>query len=123
MDDSKNAIGMPADTPGKQFYLRQVENLLAGDADRLVELNYEDDALLTSPDFIVRGKDALKAHFHRYLEHVRIERVLSTDKFAETESTVLFEATIQSSAGVAAVYDAFVLSPAGKIKYHFTGVK
>jgi carbon-monoxide dehydrogenase small subunit len=115
-------VGMVIDTPGKRFYENQVKYLLAGDAEGLVDSNYHDDAVVVSPDFIVRGKPALKAHFRRYLNWVKIKQVKSTDNFVETDDSVLFEATIESNMGTVKVYDAFVLKD-GKITYHFTGVR
>jgi aerobic carbon-monoxide dehydrogenase small subunit len=119
---TNSPVQMIVDTPGKRFYQRQVEYLIAGDADALVEDNYNDDAVLTSAEFIVKGKEALKQHFRNYLRWVTIKAVKSTDKFVETDNTVLFEATVESNHGVVSVYDAFVLED-GKIAYHFTGVK
>ncbi len=115
-------VKMICDTPAKQFYRQQVEYLIAGDADRLVEANYNDGAVLTAAEWTVRGKDELKKHFRNYLKWVKIQEVLSTDKFVETDNTVLFEATVRSNHGVVKVYDTFVLRD-GKIDYHFTGVK
>jgi hypothetical protein len=113
---------MIVDTPGGRFYQNQVECLLAGDADRLVDENYLENAVLTSAEFIVKGRDALRAHFRNYLKWVKIKEVKSTDKFVETENTLLFEATVESNYGVVRVYDAFVLER-GKIAFHFTGVR
>jgi hypothetical protein len=113
---------MSIETPGKQIYQRQVEYLIAKDVDRLVDENYHDDAVLTSADSTVRGKSELKKHFHRFLNQVTIKEVKSTDVFVETEDTILFEATIETNFGISKVYDAFVLH-AGKVAYHFTGVK
>ncbi len=121
VEKGNSPVKMIVDTPGKQFYQRQVEYLVAGNADALVEDNYNDDAVLTSPEFIVRGKQALKAHFRNYMRWVKIKAVKSTDKFVETDNTVLFEATVVSNYGEAKVYDAFVLRN-GRISYHFTGV-
>jgi len=122
IEKSNSPVQMIVDTPGKKFYQRQVEYLIAGDADALVEDNYNDDAVLTSPEFTVRGKDALKKHFRNYMRWVKIEAVKSTDNFVETDNTVLFEATVKSNFGIVRVYDAFVLKD-GKIDYHFTGVR
>jgi len=119
---ANSPVRMIVDTPGKQFYQRQVECLIAGDADALVDENYHDDAVLTAFEFKVKGKEALRKHFRNYLRWVNIKRVVSTDKFAETGNTILFEATVESNHGVVHVYDAMVLRD-GKIAYHFTGVK
>jgi carbon-monoxide dehydrogenase small subunit len=122
VEKDSSPIAMIVDTPGKQFYRRQVEYLLTGDADSLVENNYAEDAVLTSADFQVTGKAALKEHFRNYFQWVKIKKVLSTDKFVETDDTVLFEATVESNHGVVQVYDSFVLRD-GKVTYHFTGMK
>ena len=118
----QSPVRMIVDTAAKQFYQRQVECLMSKDVDRLVDENYHDDAVLTSADFTVRGKQALKEHFTNYLKWVTIKEVKSTDIFVETDNTVLFEATVESNYGTARVYDAFVLRD-GKVAYHFTGVK
>jgi ketosteroid isomerase-like protein len=107
---------------GHKLYQRQVEYLIAKDVDRLVDENYCEDAVLTSAVSSVRGKQALKEHFHKYLDHSTIEEVKSLDLYVETADTLLFEATIQLNNGLAKVYDAFVLRD-GKIAYHFSGVK
>jgi carbon-monoxide dehydrogenase small subunit len=122
VEKKRSPVRMIVDTQAKQFYQRQVECLMSKDVDRLVDENYHDDAVLTSGDFTVRGKTALKEHFYNYLKWVTIKEVKSTDLFVETDNTVLFEATIESNFGIAKVYDAFVLRD-GKVAYHFTGVK
>ncbi len=110
------------ETAGKQFYNRQIELLAAKDVDTLVETHYTEDAELVSFDFTINGREALKNHFHGYLEMLGYIKVLSTDKFAETESCIFFEATVETKLGVVQVYDAFVLQD-GKATHHFTGVK
>jgi len=122
MEKFKSPVRMIVDSPAKQFYQRQVECLISKDVDRLVDENYLDDAVLTSAEFTVRGKAALKEHFTNYLKWVTIKEVKSTDVFVESDNTILFEATVESNYGTAKVYDAFVLRD-GKVAYHFTGVK
>jgi carbon-monoxide dehydrogenase small subunit len=122
LEKFRSPVCMIVDTPGKEFYQRQVEFLISKDVDRLVDENYNENAVLTSSDFIVRGKPALKEHFTNYFKWVTIKEVKSTDIFVETDNTILFEATVESNYGPAKVYDAFVLRD-GKIDYHFTGVK
>jgi aerobic carbon-monoxide dehydrogenase small subunit len=122
VEKKSSPVRMIVDTKAKQFYQRQVKYLMSKDVERLVDENYLEDAVLTSGDFTVRGKPALKEHFQNYLKWVTIKEVKSTDLFVETDNTVLFEATIESNFGTAKVYDAFVLRD-GKVAYHFTGVK
>lgn len=107
-------------TSGEAFYKRQVAFLEANDVDGLVTTQYADEAELVSFDFTVKGQKALKEHFRSYLEELGSFQHLSTEKFVETEDTVLFEATVRIEKGTARVYNAFVLK-GGKAIYHFTG--
>ena len=61
------------------------------------------------------------AYFRDYIEMLGDIVVESTDKFAETDDAILFEATVRSTLGLARVYDAWVLRD-GQITHHFTGV-
>ena len=110
-------------TAGQEFYRAQIGYLYAKDVEGLVEHHYHSDAVLVTFDVTARGHEALKAHFRGHLELLGDFRVQSTDRFAETEDTIFFEATVKSShLGIVRVYDAFVLKN-GKISYHFAGVK
>ena len=111
-----------ATAPGRAFYEKQLDYLVAKDVDGLIDNNYNEDAVLIGFDFTVRGHEALKNHFRAYLEQLGDLKVDSTDKFTETEDTFFLEATVTTNLGQAQVYDAFVLRD-GKISYHFTGLK
>ena len=113
---------MIADTPGKRFYEEQVKYLLDKDVENLIDKHYHDDAVMVSFDHIVRGKDELKAYYTQFLKSVTIERVISTDKFTETEDALMFEATVQTNHGVIKTFDALVLE-SGRIRLQFTGVR
>lgn len=108
-------------TPGKAFYNRQVSFLEAGDVPGLIASQYAPDAELVGYDLHVKGSQALIKHFTGYLANLGSLKVLSTDKFMETEDAIMFEASIKVAAGVARVYDVFVLKD-GKAIYHFTGM-
>jgi ketosteroid isomerase-like protein len=111
-----------ASTPARKFYDEQLDYLYKKDVDGLIDNHYNEDALLISFDATVRGRQALKEHFRRYLQMLGDLKVKSTDKFTETGDTIFFEATVNASnLGDTRVYDAFVLRN-GKISYHFTGV-
>lgn len=111
-----------AATPGRRFYDEQLAYLAAKDVDGLVDNHYSEDGSIISFDFVVCGRDALKQHFHNYLKTLGYIKVLSTDKFKETEDSVFFEATVETQLGVVRVYDAFVLQD-GKATHHFSGLK
>jgi ketosteroid isomerase-like protein len=106
----------------REFYKEQLDYLFAKDVDGLIDNHYNEDAVLIGFDFVVKGRDALKAHFRTYLQMLGHFEVKSTNKFRETEDTLFFEASVVSDLGPAEVYDALVLKD-GKIVYHFTGVK
>lgn len=108
-------------TPGKSFYDRQVSFLEANDVAGLIASQYAPDAELIGYDLHVKGSESLIKHFTGYLAHLGQIKLVSTDKFMETEDTIMFEATIQVAAGVARVYDSFVLKD-GKATHHFTGM-
>jgi hypothetical protein len=112
---------MPEQTMGKTFYNHQVAFLEAHDITGLIASQYASDAELISFDVHVKGAAALTQHFTNYLANLGSIKLLSTDKFTETTDAIFFEATIQVAAGVARVYDAFVLKD-GKAAYHFTGL-
>lgn len=105
---------------GRAFYDRQVAFLEAGDVAGLIATQYAPDAVLLGFDLHVKGTEALLKHFTGYMAHLGSLKILSTDKFVETEDSIMFEATVQVAAGVARVYDVFILSN-GKATRHFTG--
>ena len=107
---------------GKQFYDEQLAYLAAHDVDGLIDNHYNEDAVLTSLDFEVRGRAALKDHFRGYLKTLGNITVTSTDHLIAGKDTIFFDAHVTTDLGPAIVFDAFVLKD-GKISYHFTGVK
>ena len=108
-------------TPGRVFYERHIQFLVDKDVDRLVDVNYAPDAELVTFQTVVKGREPLRTYFHGYIEMLGDIVVESTDKFAETDDAILFEATVRSKLGRVRVYDAWVLRD-GQITHHFTGV-
>jgi hypothetical protein len=114
---------MPSEaiTPGKAFYQHQLDYLGKLDIEGLVSSQYAADAELVGFDFIVKGSDALRRHFTAYLQRLGQIKLVSTDRFLETEDSIFFEATVKVNGGTARVYDAFLLK-SGKATHHFTGL-
>ncbi len=106
---------------GREFYERHIRLLEAQDVDGLIARQYDDDAALTTFDFTIRGREALRAYFIQYLKQLGSMKLKSTDKFSETDNSVFFEATIETAHGVAHVYDVFVLKD-GKAIRQFAGL-
>jgi hypothetical protein len=109
------------ESPGMAFYNRQLHFLGVNDVEGLVESQYAEDAQLIGFEFTIKGQEALVNHFKAYLESLGELKLVSTDKFTETEDTIFFEATVDVRGGQARVYDAFVLKNA-KATHHFTGL-
>ena len=105
---------------GQRFYNDQVRFCETKDIGG-IRSHYTDDATLVSFDNQIHGGDAIAEYFRGYLDRMAGLTLRSTDKFVETEDTLFFEATIDLDAGVARVYDAFVLRD-GRAQYHFTGL-
>ena len=114
---------MERDTPGWKFFQRHLNFFYAKDIDGLLASDYNDDAVVMSYDFAIKGKEGLKQLFTAYLEMIGDMQLTSTEHFNETEDSILIEATMQTSkAGERKVYDVFVLKN-GKISYHITGLR
>jgi hypothetical protein len=111
---------MTSKTPGRTFYDDQVAFLVAHDIDGIMS-HYTEDAEIVSFDFTRKGHAEIRPHFEGYLKMLGNLKLLSTDKFTETDDSIFFEATVQADIGIAKVYDAFVLK-GGKATHHFTGV-
>lgn len=112
---------MSDNTPGKDFYDRQVSFLQANDVAGLIASQYAPDAELVGYGVHVKGTQALLKHFTNYLAQLGSLKLISTEKFMETDDAIMFEASVQVAAGVAHVYDSFVLKD-GKASHHFTGM-
>jgi hypothetical protein len=119
MDSSKAASET---TWGRRFFDEQIALLQENKTDELIERHYHTDAVLVTFQGVVRGQQALKQHFQKYMNKLGQLTVLSLDQFAETEDTIFFEATVRTALGKAEVYDAFVLRD-GRASHHFTGIK
>jgi hypothetical protein len=111
---------VPDKTAGQTFYDDQVRFCETMDIQG-IRSHYTDDAKLISFDNQISGGDAIAEYFRGYLDRMAGLKVRSTDKFVETPDAIFFEATIDLDAGVARVYDAFVLE-SGRARYHFTGL-
>jgi hypothetical protein len=119
MDSSSAASEI---TWGRRFYDEQIALLQENKTDELIERHYHSDAVLVTFQGVVRGQEALKQHFRKYMNKLGRIAVLSLDQFVETEDSMFFEATVMSALGKAQVYDAFVVRD-GKASHHFTGIK
>lgn len=107
-------------TPGRAFYEEQVHCLETGDVDGLMA-QYHDDAVMIGFDFVVHGREAIREHMRSYLKQTGQLKLKSTDRFAETEDSIFFEATIGTATAEAKVYDVFMLRN-GRATHQFTGV-
>lgn len=111
---------MSAKTEKQTFYDDQVRFCETKDIEG-IRSHYTDDATLVSFDNQIVGGDAIAEYFRGYLDRMAGLKLRTTDRFVETADTIFFEATIDLDAGVARVYDAFVMRD-GRAFRHFTGL-
>ncbi len=107
-------------TPGQDFYNRQIAALESQNLE-LIVAQYTENARIVGFDFQVQGTEAIRTHFIHYLENLGSLKLKSTEKFAESEGSIFFEATVDIAAGEARVYDVFMLE-GEKASHHFTGL-
>lgn len=109
----------------QEFYENHLALLEKSDADALVENDYHVDAvmiLFVAPEPIyVNGKNELKKQLGDYLKNI-YRGFVSTEKLAITEDSIFLEATIETTNGIAKVYDALFMKE-GKIFRHYSGLK
>ena len=109
----------------KAFVENHVKLLAEGDADRLVDNDYHDEAvmLLMIGDVpqVVNGKEALKGQVAYYLKNI-YRGTVSVEKLLLTEDSISLEATIDTTGGLAKVWDALFMKD-GKIFRHCSGMK
>ncbi|MFN8452150.1 MAG: hypothetical protein U0521_27035 [Anaerolineae bacterium] len=108
---------------GQDFYNRQIKYLEANDVPGLIANQYADDGVIVGFGFTRKGTAALLEHFKNYMAQLGKIKLLSTDKFTETDDAIFFEATVETAGGTAQVYDVFIINPQGKASHHFTGLK
>ncbi len=92
------------------------------DIEELIHNQYTEDGELLSFDNYIKGAPALIEYFKGYVANLGYIKLLSTDKYTEGDSSLFFEATVETAGGIAQVYDVFVMRD-GKIWRHFTGLR
>ncbi|MDD2365069.1 MAG: nuclear transport factor 2 family protein [Desulfuromonadaceae bacterium] len=109
----------------QNFIDNHIKILSEGDAERLVENDYHDDAvmvlMLGEKGQIVTGKEALKIQFDMYLKNI-YRGFVSIQKLGISDDSICMEATINTTAGEAKVWDALFMKD-GKIYRHYSGLK
>ncbi|HVU12201.1 MAG TPA: nuclear transport factor 2 family protein [Phototrophicaceae bacterium] len=105
----------------RDLYYRQLGFLAENDPEGLIHTQYTEDAELLNFDHYVRGAPALIEYFKHYIHSLGYIKLISTDKYIEGDEQLMFEATVETAAGIARVYDVFVLR-GDKIWRHFAGL-
>ena len=79
----------------RRFYEEQLELIRKGDVDALVDRHYHRDAVLVTPQGVVKGHVALKEMFCSYIPTLG-DLVVTTEAFVEADDLCLIEAVIRS---------------------------
>jgi hypothetical protein len=114
-------------TPGRKFFDQHMSYIDAKDVDGMVDAQYTQDAALispfdildTPPPHIVRGNQALKNFFRRYLDWQGEIKVESLYNFAELDDSITFHAIFASNTGRWVVSDAWHMRD-DKIDRHYS---
>jgi hypothetical protein len=114
-------------TPGRAFFNAHMEYIGRKDVDGMIDDQYTQDAVLispfdlleTPPPHIVRGNQALKDFFRKYLDWQGALDDVQLPIFAGTENSIFFQATFKSQTGFWAVGDAWHMTD-GKIDTHYS---
>jgi hypothetical protein len=114
-------------TPGRKFFDQHMAYITTDDVDGMVDAQYTNDAVLispfdildTPPPHIVRGNQALKDFFRKYLAWQGAIKVESLYDFAEIDDSISFQAIFTSKTGRWVVGDAWHMRD-GKIDRHFS---
>ncbi|NUQ04283.1 MAG: nuclear transport factor 2 family protein [Anaerolineae bacterium] len=118
--------GSPAhlvtETPLRKFYDSHLRAMLAGDVDALVDAHYSADAVLTTFEGVISGRDALKTYFRDYLSVHTDLVIAATERFVEFGDSIYTETVVRSARGVTHAYNAFVVQD-GRVTHQFAGVK
>ena len=116
-----------ATSPGRAFFDEHMKFIYANDIDGMIDNQYTEDAVLispfdaleTPPPHIVRGRQALKEFFHKYIAYQGSIHVESLYDFAETENSIFFQAIFTSNTGRWVVGDAWHMTD-GMIDTHYS---
>lgn len=114
-------------TPGRQFFDEHMAYIGRNDIDGMIDNQYTQDAVLispfdvldTPPPHIVRGTKALKDFFRTYIDWQGSINVEQLYDFAETETSIFFQAIFTSKTGRWVVGDAWHMAD-GKIGTHYS---
>ena len=86
-------------TPGKEFFQRQLHYLQTMDLEGLANNQYTEDAELVGFGFQWKGREAIYNHFVGYMKMLGHIDLNSTDKWSETDDSIFFEATMTTTPG------------------------
>jgi len=114
-------------TPGRRFFDQHMVYIRENRIDEMIDDQYTPDAILFSPFDIldkppphtVRGTQALKDFFHKYVTWQGSINVESLYDFAETDTSIFFQAIFTSKTGRWAVGDGWHMT-GGKIDTHYS---
>jgi predicted SnoaL-like aldol condensation-catalyzing enzyme len=122
----KEAVNVSS-TFGRTFFDQHMAYISAKDVDGMVDDQYTEEAVLispfdildTPPPHIVRGNQALKEFFRKYLDWQGGIKVESLYNFAELDDSITFHAILTSNTGRWVVSDAWHMRD-GKIDRHYS---
>ena len=112
-------------TPGQKFMDAHLASIGAGKIDEMVDRDYTENAVLitffpafeTPPPLTIKGREAIKKFFHKYLNLIGNIEIKNMD-LTETEDTIFFQTSFNCNLGLVQAGDALTLQN-GQIVHHF----
>jgi SnoaL-like domain len=96
--------------------------MAGGNLDAIVDM-YADDARVVSYSDIARGHDQIRDLYRTSLAFHGTYEVVSIDQLRDADDLVMWDATVQTRAGLLLTTQIMLLDPSGKILHHVPGIR
>lgn len=116
-----NPAHILSDSILKELYERHLGRVASREPGTVAE-DYSEDAVLTTFDGVISGRDRIVDWYRDYFaRHAQVD-LLSTDRFVEAADAFYVESTVRVEGAMTHVYNSFVVRD-GLITHQFAGVK
>jgi len=96
--------------------------MAAGDVDAVVDM-YTDGARVVSYSGVARGHDQIRDLYRTSLAFHGTYDVVSIDQLRDADDLVMWDATVQTRAGLLLATQIMLLDASGKILHHVPGIR
>jgi Nuclear transport factor 2 (NTF2) domain len=104
------------------FVDRYYELLAAGDVERLTML-YLDEAEIVRYDGVAKTPTEIRSYFKKYLDQRPGLKLRQVDQLRRAEDVLLWDALLDSDAGVLQTVEVMIVDEDGRIRRHIPGFR